>query len=192
MVKHSYVQENPMRRILFLTTLASAVLLAGCPKRDAVLDAPPDAPPDAEGAAGAQSGGVDSSRVQEGELIGERDSAAQQLQGLLAENIVYFDYDQAEIRGEFSDMVAAHARNLGANPRLRVRLEGHSDERGSREYNIGLGERRAQAVRRALLLQGAGDDQITTVSYGEERPAVMGSDENAWSRNRRVEIVYAN
>jgi peptidoglycan-associated lipoprotein len=72
----------------------------------------------------------------------------------------------------------------------RVRLEGHTDERGTREYNIALGERRAQAVRRALLLQGAADAQVTTVSYGEERPAVDGSDDSAWTRNRRVEIVY--
>ena len=71
-----------------------------------------------------------------------------------------------------------------------MRLEGHADERGSREYNIGLGERRAQSVRNVLLLQGGTSDQITTVSFGEERPAVIGSDEEAWSLNRRVEIVY--
>ena len=71
-----------------------------------------------------------------------------------------------------------------------MRLEGHTDERGSREYNIGLGERRAQSVRRSLLLQGATDAQITTVSYGAERPAVAGGDETAWAKNRRVEIVY--
>ncbi len=75
---------------------------------------------------------------------------------------------------------------------IRVRLEGNTDERGSREYNIGLGERRAQAVRRALMLQGVADAQITTVSYGEERPAVTGHTEEAWSRNRRVDIVYLN
>jgi peptidoglycan-associated lipoprotein len=73
-----------------------------------------------------------------------------------------------------------------------VRLEGNTDERGSREYNIGLGERRAQAVRRALMLQGVADSQITTVSYGEERPAVTGHTEEAWSHNRRVDIVYLN
>jgi peptidoglycan-associated lipoprotein len=72
-----------------------------------------------------------------------------------------------------------------------VRLEGHTDERGSREYNIGLGERRAQTVRRALLVQGVAEAQITTVSYGEERPAVAGSDEAAFAQNRRVEFVYA-
>jgi len=76
-------------------------------------------------------------------------------------------------------------------PTARVRLEGHTDERGSREYNIGLGERRAQTVRRALLVQGVAEAQITTVSYGEERPAVEGSDEAAYAQNRRVELVYA-
>jgi peptidoglycan-associated lipoprotein len=80
---------------------------------------------------------------------------------------------------------------LSAKPDLSVRLEGHADERGSREYNIGLGERRAQAVRQVLMLQGVPATQITTVSYGEERPAVAGSSEEAWERNRRVEIVYS-
>jgi peptidoglycan-associated lipoprotein len=75
---------------------------------------------------------------------------------------------------------------------LSVRLEGHADERGSREYNIGLGERRAQAVRRVLLIQGASASQISTVSFGEERPAAFGSDEGAWAQNRRVEVKYTN
>jgi peptidoglycan-associated lipoprotein len=88
-------------------------------------------------------------------------------------------------------VVAAHAAYLVRYPTARVRLEGHTDERGSREYNIGLGERRAQAVRRALMLQGVADAQITTVSYGEERPAVEGSDEAAHAQNRRVELVHA-
>ncbi len=86
--------------------------------------------------------------------------------------------------------MAAHAKYLASNPTARIRLEGNTDERGSREYNIGLGERRAQAVRRALLLQGASDGQLSTVSYGEERPAAAGHDEASWSKNRRVEIVY--
>lgn len=87
-------------------------------------------------------------------------------------------------------VVAAHAKYLNGNAQRKVRLEGHSDERGSREYNIGLGERRAQAVRRALMLQGVTENQITTVSYGEERPATQGGDESAYSKNRRVELVY--
>jgi peptidoglycan-associated lipoprotein len=112
------------------------------------------------------------------------------MEGLLAKRTIYFDFDSSEIKGEGTDIVAAHAKYLSKNGAMKVRLEGHTDERGSREYNIGLGERRAQAVRRALLLQGAAEGQISTVSYGEERPAVAGSDDAAWAKNRRVEIVY--
>jgi len=108
----------------------------------------------------------------------------------LGELVVYFDYDEADIKPEFNAMLQAHGRNLAANPNMQVRLEGHADERGSREYNIGLGERRAQAVRRVLQLGGAGAQQLTTVSYGEERPAASGSDEESWRLNRRVELVY--
>ena len=108
------------------------------------------------------------------------------------ERILYFDFDSSEIKPEYVATLAAHARALSANASIRVRLEGHTDERGSPEYNIGLGERRAQAVRRALLLQGVGEGQVSTVSYGEERPAVPGQTEEAWSKDRRVEIVYIN
>ena len=106
--------------------------------------------------------------------------------------IIYFDFDQSELRSEYGDLLARHAGQLANNSRMRVRLEGHADERGSREYNIGLGERRSQAVRRMLLIQGASASQISTVSFGEERPAAMGSDEESYALNRRVEIQYIN
>lgn len=109
-----------------------------------------------------------------------------------SQRVIYFDFDSSEIRNEYVDVLAAHGRFLAGNANVRVRLEGHTDERGSREYNIGLGERRSQTVKRALALQGVQDAQIATVSYGEERPAAAGSDENAYSKNRRVEIVYIN
>jgi len=115
----------------------------------------------------------------------------QALAAIQQKNIVYFDFDSSEIRSEFVPVVASHAQYLVKYPTARVRLEGHTDERGSREYNIGLGERRAQTVRRALLAQGVTESQITTVSYGEERPAVEGSDEAAYAQNRRVELVHA-
>ena len=115
----------------------------------------------------------------------------QALAAIQQKNVVYFDYDSSEIRSEYVPLVAAHAQYLVKYPTARVRLEGHTDERGSREYNIGLGERRAQTVRRALLAQGVAEAQITTVSYGEERPAVEGSDEAAYGQNRRVELVHA-
>ncbi|MCC5861975.1 MAG: peptidoglycan-associated lipoprotein Pal [Gammaproteobacteria bacterium] len=109
---------------------------------------------------------------------------------VLSNMTIFFDFDRDNIRQEFIPTLDAHAAFLMENPRRRVRLEGHTDERGSREYNIGLGERRALSVRRYLLLQGVSADQLSTVSYGEERPAVLGSNEQAWSQNRRVELVY--
>ena len=111
-------------------------------------------------------------------------------ESLLNTLVVYFDFDRSEILPESRDLLAAHGEYLLANQSARLRLEGHADERGTREYNIGLGERRAQAVRRVLLLQGASSDQMGTVSYGEERPAVFGSDEDSYEQNRRVELVY--
>ena len=104
--------------------------------------------------------------------------------------MIYFEFDQSDIDPEFNALLAAHGEYLARTGAAEVRLEGHADERGSREYNIGLGERRAQAVRRVLLLQGAATEQLSTVSYGEERPEVVGSDEESYSLNRRVELVY--
>ena len=106
--------------------------------------------------------------------------------------VIYFDFDQAELRAEYGDLLQRHANNLMDNRRTQIRLEGHADERGSREYNIGLGERRSQSVRRLLMIQGAAADQISTVSFGEERPAAFGSDEESYQLNRRVEIKYVN
>ena len=105
-------------------------------------------------------------------------------------SVIYFDYDSSEVRAADQDLVARHAMNLGNDAMARVRLEGHADERGSREYNIGLGERRAQAVRQLLLIQGVSASQIATVSFGEERPAAFGSSELDYSQNRRVEFKY--
>ena len=100
--------------------------------------------------------------------------------------------DASEVRPEDQEIVSRHAMQLTSNPAWSVRLEGHADERGSREYNIGLGERRAQAVRQMLLIQGVGADQISTVSFGEERPLSFGSTESDYAQNRRVEFKYTN
>lgn len=141
------------------------------------------------GGSGAQAGGVTDGSVGAGGAMD--DSAAAGPRASMKNRTVYFDYDRDDVKNEYRQIVADHGRYLAANPGARIRLEGHADERGSREYNIGLGERRAQAVKQALLLQGAGASQLTTVSYGEERPAATGSDEESWGLNRRVEIVYA-
>lgn len=125
-----------------------------------------------------------------GEESGGRFSELEDPGSILSTRTIYFDYDSSDIRSEYRDVVAAHAEYLASHPDLTVTLEGHADERGSREYNLALGERRAQSVKQQMLLLGASSDQITVTSYGEERPAVEGHNESAWSQNRRVEIVY--
>ena len=158
--------------------LGSLVFLTNCGTKP--VETPP--PPPAQT---TDTGAVDNANATSDETATQGPSGE-----LLSKRIVYFDFDSAEIRADSQTVVAAHARYLAGAPVQKVRLEGHADERGSREYNIGLGERRAQAVRRALLLQGVAEVQLATVSYGEERPAVAGSDEQAYAANRRVEIVY--
>jgi peptidoglycan-associated lipoprotein len=158
--------------------LGSLVLLASCGTKPEEQPPPPP----------AQT--TDTSAVDDANATTDETATQGPSGELLSKRIVYFDFDSAEIRGDSQSVVAAHARYLAGAPGQKVRLEGHADERGSREYNIGLGERRGQAVRRALLLQGVAEVQLSTVSYGEERPAVAGSDEQAYAANRRVEIVY--
>ena len=106
----------------------------------------------------------------------------------MAQHTIYFDFDKADIRQESREIISAHAHNLAAHAELKVRLEGNTDERGSREYNIGLGERRAQSVREALIAMGANAQNIQTVSFGAEMPADPASNEEAWVKNRRAEI----
>jgi len=111
-------------------------------------------------------------------------------ESLLSKRVIYFDFDKSTVRPEFRGIVAAHAAYLSANSSARVTLEGHADERGTREYNLGLGERRGNAVSGLMSAQGGRGNQLTVVSYGEERPTCRVSDEDCWSMNRRVEIVY--
>ena len=108
----------------------------------------------------------------------------------LRTRVVYFDFDQEAVRPEFQAAMACHAKYLGDRPSSRMNLEGHADERGSREYNMGLAERRGNAVSSALQANGGSGSQISVISYGEERPACTDSSEECWAKNRRVEIVY--
>ena len=108
----------------------------------------------------------------------------------MRERIVYFDFDSFVIRAEARPVIEAHGRRLRADDRLRVALEGHTDDRGGREYNLGLGQKRADAVRKALSLMGVADSQMEAVSFGKEKPAVPGNTEAAMQENRRVEINY--
>jgi len=108
----------------------------------------------------------------------------------LSVRIIYFAYDDSSIPSRFEKVIRAHGDYLANHPQVHLRLEGHTDERGTREYNVALGERRADSVKRALTVSGARSDQITTLSFGEERPAVDGSTEEAYAKNRRVEFIY--
>jgi peptidoglycan-associated lipoprotein len=178
------------RMITIACLLAGAVLLAGCPKKATTVQPP---------TAGSQVGGSSNTSPNGGASTSGSDLGGDNVNGgrgagdatgPLARKVIYFDFDKSEIKPEYAPIVRASAQTLTERPGIKVKLEGNTDQRGTREYNIGLGERRAQAVRRALLLQGVAETQITTVSFGAERPAAEGDDESAWSKNRRVELVY--
>src|SRR5882757_391905 len=178
-----------MKRIISIALLiAGAALLSGCPKKHNVNE-----PPVAGSQVDAASTAGENASTSTNPLGGDADARARGFgegTGPLARKVIYFDFDKSEIKSEYADIVTTAAHNLTANPKMKMKLEGNTDGRGTREYNIGLGERRAQAVRRALMLQGVAESQVTTVSFGAERPAVEGDDEAAWSKNRRVEVVY--
>ena len=161
---------------------ALGALLAGCPATPVPDPDPTDTTYD--GSDSASTDGMDGFDGQGGRAI---EDPFEQLG-----TVIYFDFDSSEVRAADQDLVAAHAIELNDNSFASVRLEGHADERGSREYNIGLGERRAQAVRQMLMIQGVKASQIQTVSFGEERPDAMGSSESDYARNRRVEIRYTD
>ena len=163
--------------------ILAAVLLIGCTRQTL-----PD--PDAADTQYGGDGGASTDTYSD-DAYGNGEPIADPYAGELS-NIIYFDFDSWEVRAMDTDIIARHAAQLANNSRLEIRLEGHADERGSREYNIGLGERRSQAVRRLLLIQGAAAGQISTVSFGEERPQAFGSSESDYAQNRRVEIKYIN
>jgi len=153
---------------------------------------------DVEAGAGNEVMETESEAERTARLAREREAAARTraaaaeeraMRSALATRVFYFDFDVAEFRPADREVLTFHARDLAANPRKRIRLEGHADERGTREYNLALGERRANGVLNFLIVNGASRSQIETVSYGEERPADRGTTEAAYQRNRRVEIV---
>jgi len=147
---------------------------------------------------GAQVGFIDSGDKQAGEVIVDgvkRDvsyerGAINDAANVLSDRTIYFDFDSSAISSDDEEVLKHHGKYLALNSSANVRVEGHTDERGSREYNIALADRRAQSVKRLLTFQGASSNQIVVISYGEEKPAVMGHDESAWQLNRRAELVY--
>lgn len=181
-----------MKKIVSIACLlASVALLAGCPKKNTTVEQPTAGSPIA-GAGSTNPNGEGASTS--GEPLGGDANGTGGTAGPNAPaqtRVIYFDFDKSDIKPEFAGVITANAQYLTAHAGAKLKLEGNTDERGTREYNIGLGERRAQAVRRALMLQGVAENQLTTVSFGAERPAVEGDDETAWAKNRRVELVYA-
>ena len=109
---------------------------------------------------------------------------------VLSKRVVYFDYNTDNVKPEFASLIQAHASYLSQNSNRKVRLEGHADERGSREYNMALGQRRSNAVRKATSVLGVANERMETISFGEDKPKANGRDEASFAQNRRVEIVY--
>ena len=141
-----------------------------------------------DGTIAGELDGADARAYSEGLLTAQE--MLDQTDTLLANRTVFFEFDSAKLTDESLAILEAHGNFAAGNGNVSVRLEGHSDERGSREYNIALGDRRAQSARQVFLFQGASIDQIDTISYGEEQPAMLGHTEEAWAKNRRVEIIY--
>ncbi len=138
-----------------------------------------------------ESDAARAARLEQERLERERQEQQRREQAALNTTVFYFDFDVAEFQPSDRETLIVHARNLAANPNRSVRLEGHADERGTREYNLALGERRANSIRDFLIVNGASRSQLETVSYGEERPAVNGQAEDAYRQNRRVEVQPA-
>lgn len=168
---------NKSTRVL-LVSLLSVAVLAGCSKK--VKETPPPATDTTAGST-APTGPSTSGLYGPGDL--DTDAC-------LRQRVVYFDLDHDSLKPEFQAIMACHAKYLRDRPSSRITLQGNADERGSREYNMGLGERRGNAVSSALQAAGGSASQLTVVSYGEERPVCTETSESCWSQNRRVEIVY--
>lgn len=161
----------------------SALLLGAC--SSVKLD---DKPP-VEERSGTTPGAGDARTVAPINATGSTDPLNDP-QGLLAKRSVYFDLDSYTVRDEFKPVIEAHARYLNANKTRKIVIQGNTDERGGSEYNLALGQKRAEAVRRSLSLLGVSENQMEAVSFGKEKPKAQGSDEGAWAENRRVDIAY--
>ncbi len=179
-----------------MTTLFVSGLLVACAPQNVKDDgAGTMAGTGGEPSGGVETGGLSGSGIDDGTLLSGLDvsyekTAINDTNNVLIEKVIYFGYDSDQIGEEYQTLIAHHGKYLAANADMQVRIEGHADERGSREYNVALANRRAQSVRRLVLFQGAAAEQVDVVSYGEEKPVALGHDEESWRLNRRVELVY--
>jgi peptidoglycan-associated lipoprotein len=181
--------RTQLQRLLIAT--AAIAVLAGCASTP--LDDKPAAPVTEKSApppAMPPTPGPDTRTVERVDTAPKEIDPLADPNSTLAKRSVFFDFDRFEVRGEFQPLVEAHGRYLASVKQRHIVIEGNADERGSREYNLALGQKRADAVKSRLTLLGATDSQIETISYGEERPRTNGHDEAAWAQNRRADIVY--
>ena len=179
-----------MRNYLWIGLIVAA--LAGCsttPSTEAPVDDRSAAGATGGSTGGAQTGGATGGGVT-GSATGSASNPLRDPNNILSKRSVYFDYDSFVVKDEYRSLVEAHARYLQQNRNARATVQGNTDERGSREYNIALGQKRADSVKRMMTLLGASESQIETVSFGKEKPKNAGHDESAWAENRRDDIVY--
>ncbi|RFA31344.1 peptidoglycan-associated lipoprotein [Alkalilimnicola ehrlichii] len=176
-----------MKRLSLVLAALSFLVLAGCSTTgDVATETVEDEAPRQEvETTDTEARAVEDTEALEGDPLDDPSSP-------LANRVVYFAFDSSELSSDDIALLEAHARHLANNPDLRVVVEGHTDERGSKEYNLALGERRANAAVRILTLNGVGQNQVESVSFGEEEPVALGSNEEAWAQNRRAELVYSN
>ncbi len=183
-----------MKKILFIVVLALSIAACGeriKPDADATADNNAENANGGATASGINDGsGIDGSALEGGKLVSYEKNAINDPNNVLSEKIIYFAFDSNAVGDDYIELVKHHGKYLSFNPSASVRLEGHADERGTREYNIALAEQRAQSVKQMMLYEGAGEDQISIISYGEEKPIAFGHDEESMSLNRRVEIIY--
>ncbi|WP_031435044.1 peptidoglycan-associated lipoprotein Pal [Methylomarinum vadi] len=180
----------------YLAVAMAAALLSGCSSTEEKADLLEGGQSAAAVEGAATSGysegtGISGSEMMASELSPEEMGAEfTDPMNPLSKHTIYFMYDSSQVQQDFIPVIAAHAQYLLAHPAQRLVLQGHADERGSREYNIALGEQRAKSVARMMKVQGVAEGQLEVVSYGEEKPAAEGHDEASWQLNRRVELIY--
>ncbi|MDH5393356.1 MAG: peptidoglycan-associated lipoprotein Pal [Gammaproteobacteria bacterium] len=174
----------------YILLMLAVLILAGCPAQPTKDDDAAKAVTDAvETGKLAADGKSQATAFTAGDEPYRKD-AINDATSPLSQKVIYFDYNSSSIKEEYRDLVTWHGRYLASNKDMKLRLEGHTDERGSREYNIALADSRALAVSRMLMFQGATKKQIEVISYGEEKPVALEHNEEAWSKNRRVQLVY--
>jgi peptidoglycan-associated lipoprotein len=179
-----------MRAVLITTLTAAGVLLAAaCTTTTTPPEEQKPAPTEErKPAEGATPRGVAPVDVTKGQQLGS--SALKDPSNILSKRSLYYDFDKFDVKDEYRGLIEAHAKYLRDNPGARMLIQGNTDERGGREYNIGLGQRRSDGVKKMLILLGAKEAQIESVSLGEEKPKSQGGTEEAWSQNRRADILY--